>query len=171
MVNSKMNILSNSDLIHSHGYCISESLNLEIALQAISKLQSELQILHNRNEVIKNTIAFKDGKDMHLVKVENILYLKAKSNYCYIYTRNKKPFFTSKTLKYWEETLPESIFLRCHKSHLINVKEVVRLNLSDNRIQMSDDSYLTVSRERMKVFKEKFRFDNSVIRHMSDFIK
>jgi len=140
-----------------------------MALEAISKMQTELQLLKNQNDNTKNTISVKDGKDVHLIKVEHILYLEAKSNYCYIFTKDKKTFFTSKTLKYWEERLPETLFIRCHKSFLININEVRALNVSENNIQISDNCFLSVSRDRMKIVKEKFKLLKTKVRRIGNF--
>jgi len=163
-----MKILSNIPIEYRNKN--NESLSLEMALEAISKMQTELSILKNQNDIGKNTISVKDGKDTHLVKVEHILYLEAKSNYSYIITKNKKTFFTSKTLKYWEERLPETLFIRSHKSFLININEIMALNVSENNIQMSDNCFLSVSRDRMKIVKEKFKMQNTTIRQIGNFI-
>ncbi len=136
--------------------CLESDYNsLEVALKAISKLQNEIQMLKHKIELSNNTIAIKDGKDVHLIKVENILYLEAKSNYCSIYLREKKTFFTSKTLKYWEEKIPTSVFIKCHKSYIFNINEVEKIIPAENCIIMSNGSQIKISRDMSKNVKEK----------------
>jgi len=165
-----MKILSLSDKTIDYPNNINDSLSLEMALEAISKMQTELQLLKNQNDIDKNTISVKDGKESHLVKVDHILYLEAKSNYCYIMTKNKKTFFTSKTLKYWEERLPETLFIRCHKSIIVNIHEIMTLNVAENNIQISNNCLLTVSRDRKKIVKERFKMQNATILRIGNFI-
>lgn len=150
-----MKILPLPQILSEHINVGYESLSLEIALKTISKLEREIQTLKKKYEISNSTIAIKDGKDIHLIKVDNILYLEAKSNYCFIYIRDKKPFFTSKTLKYWEEKLPASIFGRCHKSYLFNINEVKKWISGENSILMSNGCQIKISREMVKNVKEK----------------
>lgn len=68
-------------------------------------------------------------KDQHyLVKVlySDILYIEAMDNYCAIYTANKR-FVLSQTLKSIEEKLLHKRFLRCHRSYLINVSKIDKI--------------------------------------------
>jgi len=55
--------------------------------------------------------------------VAEILYIEADRNYCRIFTRNKE-YLLSITLKTIEEKLPGRIFLRTHRSYMINLAHV-----------------------------------------------
>jgi two-component system LytT family response regulator len=57
--------------------------------------------------------------------VNEILFCKADDNYTEIYFENSKKL-VSKTLKYFEEALKDSSFVRVHKSFLVNVNEITK---------------------------------------------
>jgi len=74
-------------------------------------------------------LSFDDGlflkKDTHFEKVEyrHILYLEAESNYTTVYTDNDKYVF-SYSLRIFEGKLPASLFIRVHRSYIVNVKAI-----------------------------------------------
>ena len=55
--------------------------------------------------------------------IAGILYIEADRNYSRIFTANKE-YLLSITLKLMEEKLPPSIFLRIHRSYLINITQI-----------------------------------------------
>jgi len=62
-----------------------------------------------------------------------------------------------RTLKFYEELLTESGFLRVHKSHLINLDHVVKYNKGKGgQVTMSDGSVISVSSNKKVVLLEKF---------------
>ncbi|WGH75115.1 LytTR family DNA-binding domain-containing protein [Tenacibaculum tangerinum] len=71
----------------------------------------------------KITIPQQDG--FEIVAVKEILFCKADDNYTEIYFENSKKL-VSKTLKYFEDALKESSFVRVHKSFLVNINEIVK---------------------------------------------
>ncbi|CAL2103493.1 LytR family transcriptional regulator [Tenacibaculum sp. 190130A14a] len=71
----------------------------------------------------KITIPLQDG--FEVVNTNDILFCKADDNYTEVYFENSKKL-VSKTLKYFEDILKESSFVRVHKSFLVNVNEIVK---------------------------------------------
>ena len=70
----------------------------------------------------KITIPVQNG--FEVLEVENILYCQADDNYTNIFLIDGKKL-VSKTLKYFEEILKPSGFVRVHKSYLVNVNAIV----------------------------------------------
>lgn len=58
-----------------------------------------------------------------MVLLEDILYCKAYSSYCIIYLENQK-FILSKTLGEIEKILPAHLFMRIHRSYIINKHQI-----------------------------------------------
>lgn len=71
----------------------------------------------------KITIPLQDG--FEVINTSDILFCKADDNYTELYFENSKKL-VSKTLKYFEDILKESSFVRIHKSFLVNVNEIVK---------------------------------------------
>jgi DNA-binding LytR/AlgR family response regulator len=57
------------------------------------------------------------------IMVPDILYIEADRNYSQVFTRQKE-FLLSLTLKAIEEKLPADIFVRIHRSYIINILQV-----------------------------------------------
>jgi DNA-binding LytR/AlgR family response regulator len=67
-------------------------------------------------------------KDTHYEKVElmDILWLEADSNYTFIYTQSGR-FMYSTVLKSFEDKLPGDIFVRVHRSYIVNMCSITGL--------------------------------------------
>jgi two-component system LytT family response regulator len=66
------------------------------------------------------------------LKFNSIVFLEAQSNYTKFYLSNNSTITTSKTLKYFESILPESLFFRIHKTYMVNLNFVVRFTKVDD---------------------------------------
>jgi len=69
--------------------------------------------------------------------------IQANRSYCVLYYEDKQISVT-KSLKYFEEKLPELLFYRAHRSHLINYNFIVeiRKNATGSRIFLKDGTIL-----------------------------
>ncbi len=59
--------------------------------------------------------------------VNNVVCISSEGVYTNVYSKDGKKILVRKLLKEWEETLPEKIFLRIHKSFLINLKYIKKI--------------------------------------------
>ncbi|MBI2418743.1 MAG: response regulator transcription factor, partial [Ignavibacteriales bacterium] len=66
------------------------------------------------------------GNHPESVKIEKILYIEALEHYCNVLTADGKKLLIRKTMKDWEEILPEELFIRIHRSTIINLDYTVR---------------------------------------------
>ncbi|MBK9736471.1 MAG: LytTR family transcriptional regulator [Saprospiraceae bacterium] len=85
---------------------------------------------------------------------EDILYLKADSNYTEInYTDGSKKLL-SKTLKVLEDILPSQQFFRIHKSYLVNAAHITDIILSthERAVKLVGGQMLPLSREKRGCF-------------------
>lgn len=93
-----------------------------------------------------NKIAIPTTTGYELEKISNILYCVGSDNYAKIVTLQGKEILITKTLKYLEETLPSSVFIRIHKSTLVNLNYVTSYSRADGyRVTMADGKQLDVS--------------------------
>lgn len=66
-----------------------------------------------------------------ILEISQIMRLESESNYTYIYLADGQKYLISKTLSTFEELLPEEIFVRVHKSHIVNIgyiKSILKAN-------------------------------------------
>ncbi|MEO6668345.1 MAG: LytTR family DNA-binding domain-containing protein [Ferruginibacter sp.] len=85
--------------------------------------------------------------------LSEVIHLEANSNYTFIHFANKTKILTSKTLKDFEEMLPEDIFFRTHHSHLVNLNYIKRYIKGDGgQIELQNGTYVDVSRRKKEEF-------------------
>lgn len=90
------------------------------------------------------------------ISADDVLCLQGEGNYTFLHTRDRKRYLVSKTLKEFEKTLDGSIFLRVHKSYIINVAYVQRSAFSKERqVRLADGREVAISRRRMKVITQQ----------------
>jgi|SRR5579875_297874 len=68
-----------------------------------------------------------DG-DLHAILYEDIAYIEAKKNYSEITMRNGKKLLIHIPIKTLEERLPDYLFCRIHRSYIISIYKITRIN-------------------------------------------
>ncbi len=79
----------------------------------------------------KKKIILKTFDNIHLVKLEDIVYCECQDNYTNFYLLNGKKILVSNTLKEYDEMLSEFGFFRAHKSYLINMIHIDRFEKAE----------------------------------------
>ena len=123
-------------------------------LTTFHKLQvAKLSIAHTER------IAIPDGNNLIMIEVNEILYLKADSNYTDIHLTNGKKYTTSRILKNFEETLSSySQFFRCHKSYIINILHTLKFSrVNGGTIVLKNDVEIPISIEKTDTFLKAFK--------------
>jgi len=92
-------------------------------------------------------IALCTSKGTYFFPPEEIIRLEASSNYTNIYFINHRPIMAAKVLKDYEELLVPFGFVRTHRSHLVNKKHIMFVDIAGN-IVMQDTSKAEVSRRK-----------------------
>ncbi len=72
-------------------------------------------------------IALKHNGQVKIVKTESIDCITAFADYTYVYTSDKTKFTVRRLLKEWEQLLPADTFLRIHRSTIININSIVKI--------------------------------------------
>ncbi|MDO6472857.1 LytTR family DNA-binding domain-containing protein [Maribacter sp. 1_MG-2023] len=105
------------------------------------------------NKTVEKSESFtiKSGYDLHKVKFEDIQYIVSDSEYVTFHMADKK-IISNQRLKALEQELPSSMFMRVHRSYIINKNSVTGLKgrdllLSDVIIPVSDSYYDVVKDE------------------------
>ena len=94
------------------------------------------KVAQQREEAIKND--FYVNIDRRLIKIDlpSIYLIKANGDYINIKTETKD-YVVHSTLKKIEEKLPDSLFLKVHRSYIINVKKII--DIEDNSVLIKKD--------------------------------
>jgi DNA-binding LytR/AlgR family response regulator len=84
--------------------------------QTISNDSSNADVLNQR-------IFIKGDKAHHQISLNDILYIEACGNYCLVYSRDGK-VITHQKISQFEKDLPQSLFMRVHKSFIVAKNKV-----------------------------------------------
>jgi len=87
-----------------------------------------------QTEVLER-IAVKSGSKIHVILVPEVLYLQADGDYVQIITAQGK-YLKEQTMKSFEEQLPENQFVRVHRSVIVNVEMISRIELYEKQNQL-----------------------------------
>jgi two-component system LytT family response regulator len=102
-------------------------------------------------------IALPTLEGFELVPLEAIIKCESDSNYTHVFLKDGKKLLVSRTLKEIEELLKDHPFLRVHRSHLINLNEIVQYVRGEGGyVVMSDNSSVNVSRSRKEALLKVF---------------
>ncbi|WP_417444425.1 LytR/AlgR family response regulator transcription factor [Joostella sp.] len=125
-------------------------ISFERFLKAVNKLQ-EQNTTHPLANDENKTITVKSGYDLYKLKVDDILYIESDSEYVNFYTADKK-IMSLQSLKSLEKILNPSVFIRVHRSYLINKNKVTGLKgrflvISEANIPISDFKFNSVKNQ------------------------
>jgi two-component system, LytTR family, response regulator len=121
-------------------------------VQSVEKVKKSLQIdVFEKNNLShdhsKLKIPTRDG--FQYVQIDEVVYLKSDSNYTIFILTNGTKVTSSKTLKFYEEQMPNELFCRIHESYIINISKVKRYIKGDGgQVVLSNHDELEVSRKR-----------------------
>jgi two-component system, LytTR family, response regulator len=111
-----------------------------------------LQNLKPANE--KNyKLALPSATGLIFVKIADIIYCEADSNYTTFFLQNEKKIIVSHTLKHYEELLSPHRFFRIHHSYLVNLDFIKQYIRGDGgQVILQDDTALEVAKRRKEEF-------------------
>ncbi len=116
------------------------------------------------SEFLLDTIIVNNGKNNVIVSVRDIVQITSATPYVSIHLENKK-YLHSETLKSICKQLDASIFVRIHKSTVVNISKVIsfksRLN-GDYDLQLTNGISVRLSRTYATDFKKQFNTGHRV---------
>lgn len=122
--------------------------------------KKQIENLNNSNDEYLDRIVVKKGNKLEVIPINKILYIEAQDDFVMLYT-NDNHFLKSKTMKYYEEHLPQDLFVRIHRSYIVNTEKIKHLEpyTKDNHLAIiNDNCKLKVSRSGYKKLKEILDF-------------
>jgi len=101
----------------------------------------------------KERIAIHHAKGIKLVWPKDIQFVQADGNCTRLHLSDGSTYLDTRTLKVYEDSLPEQLFLRVHRSYIVNLHEVEELIRSKgNWLLMKNRQKVPVSRGRLSTF-------------------
>ena len=102
-------------------------------------------------------IIVKKNSEFHCIMVNQIRYIEANGDYVLIYTDTNK-YLKDQTMKYWETHLPDDCFVRIHRSFIVNIEVVAKIELYEKetyKVHLKNGDILKASNAGYKLLKQK----------------
>lgn len=77
--------------------------------------------------VQRQRIVVRNGSKIKIISVQDVYYLEAADDYVKIHTAEGY-FLKNKTMAHFEQTLDEHQFVRSHRSYIVNVQQITRID-------------------------------------------
>ena len=117
----------------------------------------EREAWENSNQQERESkITLPNAHGFNVLDTNDIVFIEADSNYSVFHLKNQENIVISKHLKEFEEILDHKVFVRIHKSVIVNFKYVKGYSHKNGlQVLLKDDTTLPVSRRRANEFQEK----------------
>jgi two-component system LytT family response regulator len=138
---------------------------IQAAMERIRQLEAEVRRLQKQSIPVENAIRIFQGNRLIKVAIEELLFIRAESNYSRVFLKNGEQYYTSRTLKSWVDEIKDASFIRCHRSFLVNKKEIVEIDRRMHEIIMKGGDRIPTSRRFQKLsVKAVFHKENAGVK-------
>ncbi len=122
-------------------------------------IQKMVEQLHNEQATL-DRIVVKSGSNIHVIPVEDIEQLEAQDDYVMIHTHEGR-FMKKETMGFLEQHLPQEQFIRIHRSHIVNINQIQRIEQYGKEsymLMLKNGNQVNVSKSRIKDLKRELDF-------------
>lgn len=138
---------------------LQKALDRFIATKEIKTQNEQFQILIENilqptNEI--NRIALPVGNKLEVIAKSKIIRCESDSNYTNLFTIDGKRFNVAKTLKEVEKNLP-AIFIRIHRSYLVNVNMIKSIDKKNGTLQLIDNTIYPIAEDRKSILLDTLK--------------
>lgn len=137
-------------------------------IDLVEKQLEEIEDIHKQNSRfgINNMVLMNINNEMKFIKIKDINYIQAKGNYTNVCLEDGTQFVTYGLIKIWEDKLPMDDFFRVHRSTIVNLHNVIKI---DKGTYDTGILYLRgitepfeVSRNYFSIIKNKFKLTSTL---------
>lgn len=138
---------------------IAKPINMRALHRTLSLVEEQINRMNKteneREEIIEflnDRIFIRHHGQMVKLLLEEILFVEADRNYCHIVT-SKQTYLLTATLKVMHDKLPSSIFVRVHRSYIVNITQ----------LDIVAESHVEINRKVIPLSKS---YKESLLRHL-----
>lgn len=133
-------------------------VNVTRLTEAIQKVKKQVSTPSPADQKLSITkrIFIKDGEKCFFVPLSEIYLIESVGNYARVYYQDKKPLL-HKSLNYLEEKLPDDVFFRTDRQHIINInfiKNIAPYFNSTLQVELQDGTKIDISQRQSVKFKD-----------------
>jgi len=137
---------------------IAKSLERIQKFEEKDKKELKNKVLNINNNEIISRVLIKNGTEIDIIRVEDIVYIKAEDDYIRIYTKFKN-YLKNGRLSELEKKLPKDVFIRVHRSYIINIGFLKKIEpyMKDSKLAVLEENFkIPVSKSGYTLLKNKF---------------
>lgn len=129
---------------------------IELAVEKFAGAPAGMFAMEEKNTIMLQDIFFiKRGNVLAKISLDDIQYIEVEGKYSKIVC-NKDKYLVQQPLKLILDRLPAIRFVRVHRNYIVNIREVAKVNLTDNEIILEDGHSLLFSRRYFDDFMRAF---------------
>ena len=106
-----------------------------------------------RQAMQREQVTWEDAGKTHAISVEEIRYIEAQDKYTYVVLKDEK-HLVRKSMKEWEEQLPERQFCRANRSYLVNLE---LFDKAKGELALGEGKKITLSRKNKEAISEQYK--------------
>ena len=121
-------------------------------------------LMNFKNQVAKekvlDKIVVKSNNNVHVIPLNEVTYIESEDDYVMVHSAKGK-YLQHQTMNYYEEHLDKSIFIRIHRSYIVNVNcitKIEKFGKETYQVVLKNGNGLKVSRSRYQELKESLGF-------------
>lgn len=129
-----------------------------IASKSEQNYSDVIALAEEKTEILQR-IAVKSGTKIEIIAVSDIIYLESEGDYVMIHTKSGK-YLKEKTMKYFEQHLDPETFIRIHRSFIININEISRIELFEKEsyiVKLKNGAQIKASNSGYKALKDMLK--------------
>ncbi|EAS21097.1 response regulator [Flavobacteria bacterium BBFL7] len=89
-------------------------------------------------------VILRTAEAIHLVSISDICFCKSEGNYTTFHMLDNKQIMISKPMKHSYSLLPKRLFIKCHKSYVVN-KDMIETYLKSGELMLKNGGLIPVS--------------------------
>ena len=113
-----------------------------------------------------NMVLMNIDDELKFIKIKDINYIEAKGNYTFVALNDGISFTTYGLIKLWEDKLPQDDFFRVHRSTIVNLHNVLKIergNYDTGVLYLRGvEQPIEVSRNYFSIIKNKFKLTSTL---------
>jgi two-component system LytT family response regulator len=90
-------------------------------------------------------VVVKTGGKIRIISIHDIAYLEAADDFVKILHIDGSAHLKNKTMQYFEKVLPQQQFVRVHRSYIVSVNQITRIEL------LSKDNYIAILKSNAQI--------------------
>ncbi|MFC2121857.1 LytR/AlgR family response regulator transcription factor [Bacteroidota bacterium] len=137
-----------------------------ISPERLEKSVQKILSQENKEKVIKQELRYNDrlfvslGNNHSFVSLSELILIKALGDYTRLIINGNKKSVILRSMKEWEKILPDNHFIRIHRSFIVNINFIEKINKSENHnlsISLKGvEKPLPISRSYRKKIRDKY---------------